>query len=312
MTPSYLSRLLLLSSASFFVVLMFFAALVALIAPAAIRRASTLRPRRAARLLLSLRLLPAALAATVVTALCVPSYLRFEPLMTNEQAGLVSLTAAILGAAILGLAIYRGCSALLRSALYLRRSDGRESRVEGETVWIVPQGAGLALAGIWRPRLLISEGALAGLSSDQLAVALRHEHSHRVSRDNLKRLLIRLAPAVFPRLRTLEQEWVKHAEWAADDRATEGDGERSAALAAALVRVARLQSGMAMPELMTSLVAADEDLAQRVDRLLDAPTVAETPNRRFETIAFASAVLLIGGLALNLRLVHVLLENLLD
>lgn len=311
MTPSYLSRLLLLSSASFFVVLMLLAALVAWLAPAAIRRTSAMGPRRAARWLLALRLLPAALSAMVVAALCVPSYLRFEPHTANEEAGVVSLTAAILGAAIFGLAIYRGSTALLRSALYLRRAGGRESMVSGEKVRIVGDGAGLALAGIVQPRLLISEGAIARLSSDELAVALRHERAHRESRDNLKRLLIQLAPAVFSGLRTLEHEWVKRAEWAADDRATEGNPERSAALAAALVRVARLQNCAAMPALVTSLVSADEDLEQRIDRLLDTPA-AEAPSRRLETMALASAALLIGGLAMNLRLVHVLLENLLD
>jgi Zn-dependent protease with chaperone function len=312
MTPSYLSRLLLLSSASFFVVMMFFAALVAWLAPAAIRRTSAMGPRRAARWLLTLRLLPAALSAMVVAALCVPSYLRFEPPTTNEEAGVVSLTAAIFGAAICALAMYRGFTALLRTALYLRRAGGHESLINGEKVWIVGDGAGLALAGVMRPQLLISEGAMEGLSADELAVALRHEQAHRESRDNLKRLLIQLAPAVFSGLRRLEHEWVKRAEWAADDRATEGNAERSAALAAALVRVARLQDCAAMPALVTSLVSADEDLELRVDRLLDTRAVTEGPNRRFETMALASAALLIGGLAMNLRLVHILLENLLD
>jgi beta-lactamase regulating signal transducer with metallopeptidase domain len=144
-----------------------------------------------------------------------------------------------------------------------------------------------------------------------LAVALRHERAHRASRDNLKRLLIQLAPAVFPGLRKLEQAWIQSAEWAADDRATEGDPDRSAALAEALLRVARLQSTIAMPTLVTSLVAADEDLAQRVNRLLDAPAVAE-PSRRFELFAFSIAAVLIAVLATNLRVVHLLLESLLD
>jgi hypothetical protein len=312
MTPSYLSRLLLLSSASFFVVLIFFAALVAWLAPAAIRLTSGMGPRRAARWMLMLRLLPAALSAMIVGVLCVPSYLRFEPHVSNEEAGLLSLSAAILGGAVCALAIYRACSALLRSSLYLRRAGGRESMVHGERVRIVGDGAGLALAGLMPPRLLISESAIAGLSSDELAVALRHEQAHRESSDNWKRLLIQLSPAVFSRLRRLEHEWVKHAEWAADDRATEGNADRSAALAAALVRVARLQNCGAMPALVTSLVSAGEDLEQRVDRLLETQVVAEAPKRGFEAIALASATLLIGGLAMNLRLVHVLLESLLD
>jgi Zn-dependent protease with chaperone function len=311
MTPSYLSRLLLLSMGSFFLVWMAAGALVSWIAPVAIRRAGFMRPRRAARLLLTLRLLPATLAATIVALLCVPSYLRFEPHIPTEEAGFACLAAAILGVAICAFAIYKGASALLLSFVFLRRCGGRESVVAGEKAWIVADGAGLALAGIVHPRLLISERALQDLSADQLALALRHEHAHRASRDNLKRLLIQLAPAVFPRLRTLEDAWVRFAEWAADDQATARDPERSATLASALVCVARLQSDIALPPLVTSLVAADEDLAQRVDRLLDTPVLRE-PNRRFEAIAFGFAALLIGMLAVNLRIVHTLLEGLLD
>jgi len=311
MTPSYFSRLLLLSAGSFFLVLMAAAAMVSWIAPAAVRRAHGMRPQRAARWLLTLRLLPSFLSAAIVALLCVPSYLRFEPHIPSEEAGIVCLAAAILGVSILGRAIYRALSALLRSAAYLRRSGGRESQVEGEKVWIVSQGAALALAGIAHPRLLISESAAASLSSDQLAVVLQHEHAHRASRDNLKRLLIWLAPAVFPRLRMLEVAWVQCAEWAADDRATEGDPARSAALAEALVRVARLQSGIAMPPLVTPLVAADEDLALRVDRIFDRPAIAE-PSRRVELFAVSTLAVLLSVLAMNLRFIHLLLESLLD
>jgi beta-lactamase regulating signal transducer with metallopeptidase domain len=311
MTPSYFSRLLLLSAGSFFLMFMALTAMVSWIAPEAIRRVHTMRAQQAARWLLTLRLLPASLSAMVVALLCVPSYLRFEPHIPREEAGIVCLAAAILGVSIGALAMYRALTTLVRSSRFLRRAGGRESQVEGEKVWIVAEGAGLALAGIVHPRLLISERAAAGLSADQLAVALRHERAHRASHDNLKRLLIQLAPAVFPRLRTLELAWIQCAEWAADDRATEGDQTRSAALAEALVRVARLQSSIAMPALVTSLVAADEDLVQRVDRILDTPAIAE-PNRRLELFGLLSAAFLIAVLAMNLRTVHLLLESLLD
>ena len=98
MTPSYLGRLLLLSSAGFFLVHMVVEALIALLAPAAVRRAGIMRPERGARFLLRLRLLPAGFAAIVVVMLCVPSYLRFEPRVAEEEVGFACLAAAILGA----------------------------------------------------------------------------------------------------------------------------------------------------------------------------------------------------------------------
>lgn len=310
MTPSYFVRLLLLSGAAFFIVRMVAEALAAVLAPSVLRRADNMQPRRAARVLLSLRLLPGAISAIAV-ALCVPSYLRFEPQMPAEQAGIACLAAAILGAAICVLAIFRSFSALVRSTLHLRRAGGRESSIEGESVWIVGHSAGLALAGILRPRLLISERALAGLSPEELAVALRHEQAHRTSRDNLKRLLILLAPSPFPAMRTLEEAWARDAEWAADDRATAGDAGRSASLASALVRVARLQLAVGMPPLVTPLVAQGEDLSLRVDRLLS-PSGARESGSRLAAIALALAAVLIASLAMNLRVVHLLLESLLD
>jgi beta-lactamase regulating signal transducer with metallopeptidase domain len=270
--------------------------------------------RRAARVLLTLRLLPAAFSTLIVVALCVPSYLRFEPRMAEEEVGIACGAAAIFGVAICAAALYRTLRALIRSSLYVRQCGGRESNIEGEKVWIVPQSTGIALAGIMHPRLLISERAIAELSGDQLAVALRHERAHRISRDNLKRLLILLAPAIFPALRALELAWIQCSEWAADDRAAEGDPDRSVALAAALVRVARLQSGIATPALVTSLVEADEDLSLRVERLLHATPVRQ-PNLRFEKIALSCAALLIASIAFNpagLHIVHQLLEKLLD
>ena len=311
MTPSYLSRLLLLSSASFFLVQIVVGVLVSLGAPAAVRRAGSMRPQRAARFLLTLRLLPVAFAAKAVGLLCVPSYLRFEPRIGEEEVGFVCLAAAVLGAGICAYAIARSVRALIRCSRYVREC-GLESWVGGERVWIVKQSAGFALAGIFKPRLLISEAALHLLSHDQLAVALRHERAHRASHDNLKRLLILLAPSMFPGLKMLEQAWVKSAEWAADDRAAGGDAHRSAALAEALVSVARLQTGVAMPRLVTSLVEADEDLSLRVDRLLESGPVDES-KPRFGAIALWGAALLIFSTGISsLESVHHLLERLLD
>jgi hypothetical protein len=314
MTSSYFVRLLLISSASYFLVQIVVAAAVALFARVAIRRAEGMRPQRAARFLLTLRLLPSGLALIFVAALCVPSYFRFEPDAGREVAGLACLAAAMMGVALCGLAAWRSLGALIRSSIYLRHCGGRESVVGAEKVWIVRDGAGLALAGIVRPRLLVSERAAADLSSEELALALQHEHAHRASGDNLKRLLILMAPALFPGLRTIEKAWARCVEWAADDWAAEGDAERRAALAAALVRVAQLQSGMRMPALATSLVEADEDLSLRVERLLNGAAMCEA--RRGEGVALAAASLIvIAGIVLNsggLRVVHSLLERLLD
>jgi hypothetical protein len=129
----------------------------------------------------------------------------------------------------------------------------------------------LALAGIYRPRLIISDNVFRQLSAGQLAVALQHEDAHRGSRDNLKRLLLLLAPDAIPffaGFSLLDQAWTKFSEWAADDEAVAGDSRRALALAEALLRIARMGAGPRLTFLHTSLLAADVDLSARVERLL--------------------------------------------
>jgi beta-lactamase regulating signal transducer with metallopeptidase domain len=149
---------------------------------------------------------------------------------------------------------------------------------------------------------------------------LAHEHAHCASRDNLKRLLIQLAPDIFPflhPLRTLERTWSQFAEWAADDQATAGDSSRAVSLAAALVQVARMGRGPRLPFLSTSLLASDRDLSARVDRLLETRPVIPAPTAEAQPALRTAVVLLVGSMAAllatpaTLAVVHELLELLL-
>jgi beta-lactamase regulating signal transducer with metallopeptidase domain len=178
----------------------------------------------------------------------------------------------------------------------------------------------LAMSGLLRPRLLISRGVLRVLSSEELDAALRHEHAHRISRDNAKRLLLLLAPDIFPfvrPLRLLEHSWSKFAEWAADDQAAAGDSCRALSLAAALVHVARMGAGPRLPFLSTSLLVGDGDLSARVDRLLRADSLTLPPASKTRLGMGTTGFLLAGCLAAllltppALSSVHELLELLL-
>jgi beta-lactamase regulating signal transducer with metallopeptidase domain len=314
MTLSYFARLALLLSASFFLLHLLLSALAASLAKSALRRAVRMRPDRAARFLLALRLLPAAFSALAVLALCMPGYLKFEPRIASEEVGALCVAAAVLGMLFGAVAFYKSFSAIARTALYMRRVGGVQTRIDGESVWIVQPDNGIALAGVFSPRILISEKAVRELTADELTVAVRHEQAHRESRDNWKRLLLLLSPSIFPGLRDLEQAWNRSAEWAADDRAAAGEAERSVSLASALVRVARLQSGATMPPLVTSLIESDEDLTFRVNRLLHATPTADRQSRVGQLALFGSvaAVALIAINPAALRVVHRLLEVLLD
>ena len=321
----YLLRLLCLCFASFFVVNVVVALLVRIFSKSAIRFAESSVPLAAAHLLLALRLLPFALAGLFVAALCVPSYLWLEPAATAERVGVMCVILGFLGAATCLVSIARTTFSLFASLRHNRlcRLAGQEARIPGESspvVLVENEAPLLAMSGLFRPRLLISRGVLRSLSADELDAALRHEHAHRTSRDNAKRLLLLLAPDVFPfvqPLRALERTWSKFAEWAADDQATAGDSTRAVSLAAALIQVARMGSGPRLPFLSTSLLACDRDLSARVDRLLRAAPNASVALKPAPHRLRIFGFLLAGGLAalflapFALSSVHELLELLL-
>ena len=166
--------------------------------------------------------------------------------------------------------------------------------------------------------MVISRPLLRALSSSQLAAVLRHEHAHRLSHDNLKRLVILLSPGLFPFFRgfdNLERAWARFTEWAADDRAVDGDGRRSLSFAAALIRVARLGAAAPAPPLATSLLADSQDLSARVDRLLHPRAKSMPRNPHLATAAVLAFPALLAAVMLNpatLPAVHQLLERLIN
>jgi beta-lactamase regulating signal transducer with metallopeptidase domain len=321
----YLLRLLCLCFASFFVLNFAACLLIHSASKSALRFAESNVPSAAARFLLALRMLPLALATVFVLGLCVPSYLWLEPAGTSERVGIICVVLGLLGTGTWLISIARTAHSLFVSFRHNRlcRLAGQEARLSGESspVLLVENEAPfLAMSGLFRPRLLISRGVLRALSFEELDAALRHEHAHRTSRDNAKRLLLLLAPDIFPfvrPLRTLECAWSKLAEWAADDQATSGDSSCAVSLAAALVHVARMGSAPRLPFLSISLLACDRDLSARVDRLLQPapiiPTPAGKPQPRLHIAGFLFAACLAAILLTpaTLSLVHELLEFLL-
>jgi Zn-dependent protease with chaperone function len=319
MIVPYLPRLLCISLATFFLVHLSLGTIIFLIAPAAVRWADRIAPHVAARCLLALRLLPAVGAACVVAVVCVPSYLWLEPEAPTERVGFGCLSAALLAMATWSVSLARGLRATASSRRFVQdcRQAGRLTRIHGETAdaWIVDGPAPLlALAGIFRPRLIISRGVLAALPAEQLAAALRHERAHWASRDNLKRLCILLTPGVLPFAGSsfvLERGWRKFTEWAADDRAVAGSARRSTALAGALVRVARMTA--ATPHSLAIPLLGDTDqLLARVDRLLHPAPLSPQPNLPLSAILLAAGSLAVAILQpAALHSVHQALERIL-
>ena len=328
MTLPYFWRLLFLCAATFFVVNVIAGMAARLFVPSALRLARRMQPRAAARFLLAVRLAPFALATFAVLALCIPSYLSFEPGATREEVGLVCVIATFLTAALLIISLARGIRAIVTTALYSRACLKSGMQVQTPTTFspitVIDNAAPvLAMVGAFRPQFVISRNVLETLSSEELDCAIRHERAHRTSADNFKRLLILLAPDVLPFLTNafsaLDRAWITFSEWAADDSAVANDQHRSLSLAGALVHVAQMGAAPRLSPLCTALVSNDsacmnQDLSARVDRLLHTPRLRhESPRRLRAILAVASIVAACAVFVVLLRpdslhSVHELLE----
>lgn len=323
MTLSYSLRLVCICFASLFLIHAVLVLSVEIAARRAIALARGMTPRVASRCLFAVRMLPLILAGVAVFGFCLPSYLLLEPQTASEQVGWPCVAIALLGAAMCAGSIVRMAKAAWRSAQLGRtwRKCGRETQVGRErfaAIVVHQRQPMLAVAGIVRPRLVISQGVLQALSAEELNAALLHERAHRIWRDNFKRLLFIAAPRPFgitSGLRALEGQWSKFAEWAADDHAAASDTRCALFLAAALVRVARLGLAAPHPAIVSPFVDGS-DLSERVDRLLHGATVLPRPSGGMRLLrASAAAVAACSLVAMMLwpasvSAVHQILERL--
>jgi Zn-dependent protease with chaperone function len=317
-TLPYLVRLLFLCLAAFYVVNAAVSALVWMLTPLAIRSARQLRAGTAAQLLLWLRLLPAAVAGLASAGVCLPSFLWLEAEQGGERVGVAFLAAAVLGASAWVESLWRSGRAIHRSRCSLTqlRRSAAVARLRGAQAWLVESERPLLIiGGLFRPQLAVSRNVLDALSPEQLDTALSHEAAHAWSRDNLKRLLISLAPAAAPfssHSGRLERAWSRYAEWAADDRAVNGDARRGVALAEALLAVARLGTPAVADLLCASLLPDSDELAIRVERLLRDSDQAPGGRHRIGAVG-AAACVAIAALVMRpgaLAAVHGVIERL--
>ena len=318
MILAFTLRLVCVSLASFFLLHLALGALVSLLTQPALRFAATLRPQTAAGFLLTLRLLPSALAAGLLALLCIPSYLLLEPPSALEEISPACALAAVLALLVMAPALLRAVHGMAASRRFSSRCLRHGRPLAGAEVLLLDrQSPLLALVGVWRPRVVLSEALRKALSPEQLALSLEHEQAHARSRDNLKRLLFLLAPgfAPFPSgARALEQAWAKFAEWAADDHAVAGDPRRALLLAESLIHAARLGGAPNLPAAASSLLAEAGQLSQRIDRLLSVPNrIGPSPaHASLPLSATLLAVLLAAALCRleTFTAVHNLLEHL--
>lgn len=246
-------------------------------------RASSLRPVT----FLTWRLLPSAVALLGTAALVIPAYVWLEPRGIEETAGGILRALAVGGGLLLAAGLARGWLSVRRTARALRsRVAGSRpiGRLHPDVPTFETPGAGalMLLAGVFRPRLYISERVLEALDPDELQAAVAHEVAHHRAWDNAKRHVLAFAPDLVSWTahgRALEQRWQASAELAADAAAADGRRQKAASLASALVKVARLSGGRPLPDYGCAPFHDGHPIAGRVRRLMDGDYATPAPRR---------------------------------
>jgi hypothetical protein len=177
--------------------------------------------------------------------------------------------AATLGGLALSLSLLYALARIVQAAAAVRRLI-RHPLGAGPEGTLIVGGGGivLAAAGLWRPRLLVSAGALTQLDDAELRAAIAHEQAH-IRRGHRWALLFaevcRALGRPLPGTRHAGRELRLHIERDADRSAARGRPERLA-LASALVKAA---SGSAA-QAGISLLGGGDGVVARVRELLDA------------------------------------------
>jgi beta-lactamase regulating signal transducer with metallopeptidase domain len=232
--------------------------------------------QRVADLLFTLRLIPFAAASGITLALAVPSFLLLEPRAVDEALGAVPLALGLCGLAVLLAGVWKAARAFTEAA----RTVERWSHEANAFVWSPADLGGaiaiqqisrvappLTVAGIFHPRVWLSQAAEFVLSERELQSALRHEVAHVRRWDNLRKLILRLVE--FPGMAELESAWREATEMAADDAAVSSASE-ALDLAAAVIKLSRLAPLEAPAELTTALVHSPAECVNaRVERLIE-------------------------------------------
>lgn len=189
--------------------------------------------------------------------------LRVSYPAANFAAGVV-LVLGVIGVVVLALAV----SGVIRELASARRLGGRMalSRVTSvEHALVFEDARPLAFcAGLLRPRVYISTGALAVLDGPALHAVLRHEQHHARCHDPLRLAVGRvLTRSLFfvPGITTLARDQQSLAELAADEWAVAAIPQNRAALAQAMLAFSDAEA----PGMSVGIDAA------RVDQLLGLP-----------------------------------------
>jgi Zn-dependent protease with chaperone function len=204
--------------------------------------------RTRAEVLFVMRIGPPVIAIVAIAVFLIPSYLVYEPHVTDESVSLKLGALAMLSATGVGLAIWRGLRSWLATRSLLKDWIASATPIEFESInvptFVLRHSFPIiAVVGAIRPRLFIANHVLESLSEEELAAAIAHEYGHLAAGDNFKRSVMRVSRAallLIPCGRSLDRAWSEASESAADEYAAQQSSLVALNLASALVRIARM------------------------------------------------------------------------
>lgn len=245
-------------------------------APLLLRTAKAGSARRAEQAIFRLTLIARVAPWMLALGLLLPAYMRDEDNFATERVGFLCLALAgglfswwAFALLRLSLAAYRTHRCCLRYPAIGRGPGGLPMLLySGERSVI-------AVTGLFSACILVSRPLLEGnrFSAPALRAAFAHEGAHVRNHDNLKALLLALAPHVplsGKHLPSLAGCWRLAAEMAADEEGTDGSSECSLLLAEMLVTLAR-EGKQCLPRGSIALSSNARNLQIRVERLLGGP-----------------------------------------
>jgi hypothetical protein len=261
-----------------------------------------------ARLLFSLRTLPALLAFLSVALLLIPSYIAYEPRHSVETVSFKLGLLAFLSATGIAVSIYRGlatyrATSKLTSDWLLQGKPVQITGIDIEAYQIEHTFPLIAILGFLRPRLFIASQVLRILTPEEISAAVAHENGHLAARDNLKRGLLqacRDALLIIPSGRLLDKAWSEASEEAADENAARQGNWAALDLASALVKIARNIPQGARPTMPAGVfLLGDEEtkgIKSRVRRLIALAATECRPVYRYDVSTNLSVWLPLGTL----------------
>ena len=288
MTLPYVPRLICLLAVVVGLIHVAMQIVLAMNAPLILRLLRSATARQCERALYLIQVGPFTVALLFAVGICLPEYVLHEPASGSED---VSRICIFLSSAVLlwfGVSGFKGLRIAVRTVRFVRacRVAGQPSGLShaGIPVISVPhRGHLIALVGFVNPVILVSRNLIGpdGLGEAAVQMALDHEGSHAVCKDNWKLLSLGFLPRLSCGVRggTWFRHWQIAAECAADDEAVRDDPARRLLLAEALVRFARSAEPFDLPVIHTALSCWNEWLFTRVNRLIGSPVYPSASHR---------------------------------